>query len=232
MYVIRGLWAVFFLILVSGCVCTNIESQKKSATEYTLHSPTYSFDGSDLNYIDYGYISEGSCSIGVEYNFTSKYSGYGDRTGMILTEEETPHTLDVTVTEKGEIIRAGIDHLNWDEFNQQYNVIGFGLLTEKQCETEECWESSIKGCEVGTFFARPTGKNAPADVQGNVILDFGETDTGRIEAKERGPGKNLCEVVYETRTCNQAAGIQCESLITGQTCFYLEGEEVNCFKRW
>jgi hypothetical protein len=53
----------------------------------------------------------------VTINFESLHGGYGDRTGEILTQAITPHTIIVTVVD-GQITSAIIDDV-WDEINQE-----------------------------------------------------------------------------------------------------------------
>jgi hypothetical protein len=89
------------------------------AIGFVRNAPTFAFDGiSESIMVEDVMILE---SFPVQYvvtiNFESLHGGYGDRTGEILTQAITMHTIIVTVVD-GQIISAIIDDV-WDEINQE-----------------------------------------------------------------------------------------------------------------
>jgi hypothetical protein len=93
--------------------------QAELAIGFVRNAPTFAFDGiSESIMVEDVMILE---SFPVQYvvtiNFESLHGGYGDRTGEILTQAITMHTIIVTVVD-GQIISAIIDDV-WDEINQE-----------------------------------------------------------------------------------------------------------------
>lgn len=87
------------------------------AREWILNfSPTYIFDGSDLKLIMSRALD---CEICFEYefSFTSSQAGFGDRTGKILAQVITPHTIVVQL-QAGKIVSAITDTV-FDEMAQE-----------------------------------------------------------------------------------------------------------------
>jgi hypothetical protein len=89
------------------------------AIDFVKNAPTFAFDGMDDSLlVDDVMILE---SFPVQYvviiNFESSHGGYGDRTGEILTQAITPHTIRVTIVD-GQITSAVIDDV-WDEISQE-----------------------------------------------------------------------------------------------------------------
>jgi hypothetical protein len=93
--------------------------QAELAIDFVKNAPTFAFDGMDDSLlVDDVMILE---SFPVQYvviiNFESSHGGYGDRTGEILTQAITPHTIRVTIVD-GQITSAVIDDV-WDEISQE-----------------------------------------------------------------------------------------------------------------
>lgn len=108
------------LILWLGCV-----GQKKEYTEaesleiarkFVLNSPTYKYDGGDLEYVK---TQEGTCSSCWVFTFTfiCRSAGYGDRSGQMVAQVITPHTAYISV-ENGKVTKAVLDD-KWDMINQE-----------------------------------------------------------------------------------------------------------------
>ncbi len=66
------------------------------------HSPTYSFDGEDLELVESRGLDLVGCEncYEVEYRFDSRHAGYGDRTGEALAQVITSHNTVVFVEDK------------------------------------------------------------------------------------------------------------------------------------
>lgn len=110
------------------------EKSKEIAKNLVLkNAPTYKFDGFSLEYKEIVYLW---CPFCYEFIFTfqSRHAGYGDRTGKILAQVITSHTIAITVR-KGEITRAITDE-KYDEIKREF-------LTSGSEETKEKKEESI-----------------------------------------------------------------------------------------
>lgn len=93
-----------------------VEESLEIARQFVLNSPTYKFDGLELQHVE---IIKGecqSCWIFV-FEFTSRHGGYGDRSKQMLTQVMTKHTARVTV-ENGKVMHAVLDDV-WDMLNQE-----------------------------------------------------------------------------------------------------------------
>lgn len=94
-----------------------IEESRKIAEEAVKNSPTYQFDGFDLQLEKEEALR---CSECWQFTFTfkSRHGGYGDRRNQMLTQVITPHKIVVT-TEKGKVISAVTDQ-TFDELSQRF----------------------------------------------------------------------------------------------------------------
>jgi hypothetical protein len=93
-----------------------------AALFYLKFSPTFKYDGisESINVIRVYRARTPIPTWLVVIEFYCANSGYGDRTGQILLEVETPHEIAVTV-EEGVVIQATIDS-EWDEITQKHIV--------------------------------------------------------------------------------------------------------------
>lgn len=114
----------------------------ETAENFVLNSPTYAWDGSNLDLIEI--YSGGDCVPGFyelfgtgqpaecvpmnqsevftdayifKFTFTSSHGGYGNRTGQFVTQAFTDHIIAVIV-KNNEVMSAIIDG-KWDELNQE-----------------------------------------------------------------------------------------------------------------
>lgn len=86
---------------------------RELAEEWILtQSPTYTFDGYDLQYQKTHYL-RGEHHYEFVYTFQSSHGGYGNRTGEIVTEVITAHTITVEM-EGNDVTRVIIDS-EWDD---------------------------------------------------------------------------------------------------------------------
>ena len=98
-------------------VSTSPEEAERIAESWIENAPTYSFDGFDLELESHEVFETFPEPQILNYTFTSRHGGYGNRTDQVVTEALTPHTIEVTVSE-GEVRSAIIDG-DWDEIAQQ-----------------------------------------------------------------------------------------------------------------
>ena len=80
-------------------------------------SPTYTFDGSNLDYIESVELNCYAC-YGYIFNFESAHAGYGDRSGEVLAQVITPHTLAIA-TKEGTVVQAVTDD-TYDEIRRKF----------------------------------------------------------------------------------------------------------------
>ncbi len=92
------------------------EESLEIAQEFVLNSPTYKFDGQELNYVE---TNKAQCQYcwAFTFEFTSRHGGYGNRSKQMLTQMMTKHTAKVTV-ENGKVVAAVLDDV-WDMINQE-----------------------------------------------------------------------------------------------------------------
>ncbi|MFH1977890.1 MAG: DUF333 domain-containing protein [Candidatus Aenigmatarchaeota archaeon] len=81
-----------------------------------LSSPTYTFDGSNLEHTGTEQLQCSYCWA-FTYTFESSHSGYGDRTDEVLAQVITPHEAVVIVTQ-GKVTGADLDG-QWNMIRQE-----------------------------------------------------------------------------------------------------------------
>ena len=119
------------ILIIMGYFLTNqteapspINEAKIVAEDWIQNdSPTYTFDGFDLEYISGEKIDEDGYEF--VFNFKSKSSGYGDRNDQMSAQVITPHTIQVYVY-SDEIVNAVIDN-SYSEFYQNDDDIVYSV---------------------------------------------------------------------------------------------------------
>lgn len=92
-------------------------ASERIARDYLLHEATFKFDGMlDTLKLVATEMMDAPGSWEFVYQFTSRQSGYGDRTGQILLPVLTPHTARIIVI-KGKVTSAIMDG-RWDMMQQ------------------------------------------------------------------------------------------------------------------
>ncbi|MGV8150443.1 MAG: hypothetical protein ACP5NV_01820 [Candidatus Woesearchaeota archaeon] len=94
----------------------NDEELKAFAEEWITKSPTYSYDGSELTYVESSTMESYPVQYSITYTFKSSEGGFGDRKNMMNIQVITDHTIVLTISQ-GKVTRAVIDG-KWDELNQ------------------------------------------------------------------------------------------------------------------
>ena len=86
---------------------------------YVKNTPTYQYDGIDrsLQLVEINPSAECATCIELTYVFQSRAGGYGDRTGKIVTQVITDHTVVETVN-SAQVTTAVMDS-RWDMIAQQ-----------------------------------------------------------------------------------------------------------------
>ena len=94
------------------------EAGLEAAGNWILNnSPTYLFDGSNLEHLDTVTLNCLDC-YGYIFTFDSAHAGYGERSGQVLAQVITPHTIGVA-TKEGTVIQAVTDKV-YDEIRREF----------------------------------------------------------------------------------------------------------------
>lgn len=93
------------------------ERSKQIAREAAENAPTYKFDGSDLKFESSETLLCANCWE-FTFSFSSRYAGYGNRTGQILAQVITPHQIGVNVDDE-EVVAVVTDR-TFDELKGIY----------------------------------------------------------------------------------------------------------------
>lgn len=88
-----------------------------AAQEWVVQAPTYSYDGIDIELIDYRQETQEFPAHTVIFNFTTESAGYGDRSDQATAQVITEHQIRLLLV-NGEVREAIIDN-EWDEINQE-----------------------------------------------------------------------------------------------------------------
>lgn len=91
------------------------DRSKQLAQEAAENSPTYKFDGFDLKFESSETLPCANCWE-FTFSFSSRHSGYSDRTGQILAQVITPHLMRVTVQD--EKVGVVVTDRTFDELKQ------------------------------------------------------------------------------------------------------------------
>ncbi len=94
------------------------KESRQIAEDFLINSPTFIYDGIEESIEQ----ALGEEAVGPDkwrylFSFSSKYEGYGDRTGEKPTEKETYHEVLITVA-NGEVTKAVMDN-DWDMIDQE-----------------------------------------------------------------------------------------------------------------
>lgn len=95
----------------------SFEESQRIAEEAVKNAPTYKFDGFDLKFESSEVLLCPSCWE-FSYSFQSRAAGYGDRTGQILAQVITPHTIRATVDNSK--ITSLVTDRTFDEISQRF----------------------------------------------------------------------------------------------------------------
>jgi hypothetical protein len=109
----------------------SLEDQKQLAENWIVNeSPTFLFDGFDLEYLRHLEVNDEGCVNCRDFifNFNSRSAGYGDRLDQTVAQVKTPHQIVIRVSQD-EIISAVTD----DVFSELDNdVINLAIIENSQ----------------------------------------------------------------------------------------------------
>lgn len=92
------------------------DERKEIASEWIMNAPTYSFDGSDLEFVNYQVSDENPREAMLNYTFISNHGGYGNRSDQMIIQVITEHNIEIVLYNRN-VNSAIIDGV-WDEMNQ------------------------------------------------------------------------------------------------------------------
>ena len=199
---------------------TEAES-KAIARAFIENSPTYQFDGFDLEY-NRTYAARCPYCWTFIFVFQSRHAGYGDRTGQMLAQVITPHTASVNL-EQGVVTYAILDG-TWDMLTQ--TTIPGGPIGG---ETDEHGCLGVAGyvwCESRHECIRPWEEDCPAADTPQPEYDQPPEGQAQEIAKEYvlnmsqyidGNGRNL--------TVTDVAQTRCPGCWTIDLQFYLDSKK-------
>jgi len=95
----------------------SFEESRRITEEAVKNAPTYKFDGFDLQFVNSETLRCPSCWE-FTFSFKSRAAGYGDRSGQMLAQVITPHTIRATI-DNGKITSLVTDQ-TFDELNQKF----------------------------------------------------------------------------------------------------------------
>ncbi|MDP4009302.1 MAG: GerMN domain-containing protein [bacterium] len=120
------------------------EAQEEARSWITQESPTYLFDGSDLQLEEERVIEEGK-SYEFAFLFISSSAGYGDRADEMVAQVITPHVTRVVVT-NGVVVSAITDNV-YSELEEK--------MIEQEAQQEEVTGVAVsKTMIVRVFFGK------------------------------------------------------------------------------
>lgn len=96
---------------------TSRDEAEEIAEAWIENAPTYGYDGFDLKLEDHEVLETYPEQHFLNYAFTSRHGGYGNRTDQIVTEALTPHSMEITVSERE--VRSAVIDGEWDEIAQK-----------------------------------------------------------------------------------------------------------------
>jgi hypothetical protein len=120
------------------------ESQVKALAEIWIRgAPTYTWDGSGLQFVNYARQESFPVRHVLTYNFTSGHAGYGNRSAQAAAQVITAHTINITILDR--TVDSAVIDGNWDEKGQF--IIGSELslaYRPKMCEKTpwQVWEAN------------------------------------------------------------------------------------------
>lgn len=168
-------------------------------------APTYRYDGSGLEFVNYIQQESNPIRQVLTYRFTSNHAGYGNRSGMVTAQAISPHTIKITIVD-GNVESAVIDE-RWDEKGQF--LIGSELSLSyqpKQCEKTawQLWEANSGRVYIRMPTEEEILKNYYASVYETEVRDVKKNQSNMMTCE----ACNVCPVSYRLELTVNASGMQ------------------------
>jgi opacity protein-like surface antigen len=121
----------------------NEKQVREIADAWIRDAPTYRYDGSALEFVNYSLQESNPVTHVLTYRFTSSHTGYGNRSGMVTAQVITRHTIKITIVESN--VESALIDEKWDEQGQFISGSELSLSYQpKQCERTvwQVWEAN------------------------------------------------------------------------------------------
>lgn len=147
---------------------TGGDAEVKIAEDFIMNSPTYAYDGQDLELINNVVQETYPEKHVLTFKFTSTHAGYGDRSDQIIAQVITPHTARIVIV-NGEVVNAVLDE-RWDMLEQiMLSQTGpdsvYVMYAPVQC-VDAPWESWYSDGNIN-YIAEPTDVQLIGDYYAN-----------------------------------------------------------------
>lgn len=222
--IIIGVFLVSLFYADDGAEGTIKEESRAAAKDFINSSPTYLFDGFDLDMRD-SYDIE-NCTKCWEFVFTfkSRQAGYGNRSGHVLAQVITPHVASVK-TINGVVTSAILDG-KWDMISQRF----IGNMTTDNTTEEDAFENArdfVLNSSTYSFdgYGLSHQETTYPDIAGcepcwQFIFDFNSTQAGYGNRS----GEMLAQVITPHEAVITMHGIEVSSAILDGTWDMMEQE--------
>jgi hypothetical protein len=175
------------------------------AEDWIRGAPTYTYDGSGLEFVNYVRQESYPVRHVLTYKFTSSHAGYGNRSAKVTAQVITGHTAAITVVD-GSVVSAVIDE-KWDELGRF--MLGSELVLSyrpTRCEKTswQLWEENS-----GRVYIRmPTDEEIIthyyAAVYGTSVRDVKKIELGLVTCQ----ACTVCPETYRVGLTVNASGMQ------------------------
>jgi hypothetical protein len=115
------------------------DERKEIASEWIMNAPTYSFDGSDLELKSYQVSEDNPAEAMLNYTFISSHGGYGNRSGQMVTQVITEHSIELVLYNRN-VNSAIIDGV-WDEMNHVMLEETVTMMSEEMNCNQTPWQT-------------------------------------------------------------------------------------------
>ena len=169
------------------------ESQVKAlAEDWIKGAPTYTWDGSGLQFVNYARQESYPVQHVLTYKFTSSHAGYGNRSAQAAAQVITAHTIRITIIDR--TADSAVIDGNWDEMGQF--MIGSELSLSyqpKMCEKTpwQVWEENSGRVYIRAPTDEEIIKHYYASVHSIDVRDVKKIQLGTVSCQ-------ACEVCPET----------------------------------
>ncbi len=172
----------------------NDKNVEKMAKNWIKQAPTYAYDGFNLTLEDHQVLESYPEQHVLTYKFKSRHGGYGNRSGQMVTQVITPHTIKIKIV-NGTVKSAVIDE-EWDELRQEPLVKESTQLSYQPMQCEKApWEEWYE--EGNAQFAKePTDEELIKAYYGDKGVDMKNVE--KVKARDA-----ACQACYTCPTIHR-----------------------------
>ena len=157
---------------------------RQIAESWITGAPTYAYDGSGLAFVNSTRLESSPLRDLLTYRFTSSHAGYGNRSGTMVAQAITEHTIRVTTIDRN-VDSAVIDE-RWDEMGQF--LIGSTLSLSyqpMQCEKTvwQTWEANSGRVYIRAPTDEEIIRHYYSSVYGIDVMNVTKVDSGLMSCE-------------------------------------------------